>query len=308
MPVQSEGWERVVLITTPEGVEVRLPAAGIGTRSLAFLVDYMAYSIVASTIAGLLVNLIALGSPDVEAAAAATLAVAGLLTLGFLAYHAGCVAFARGQTLGKKLLRIRVVRDDGGAAGFGRAMARTLMLFVDGLFLGAIVGGVSMLFSSRHKRLGDLVAGTLVVREAEQPHGLTRRLWLTGIPLDSVSGWDTSALDGETARVVEDFLGRRLELAPASRRRLSELLAARVRMVVPGIPAVLHPEAALEGVALSRWFRTAPTRPSWVPSWAAPGTAPMAGAWGATSPPASAPPPSLSPGWGVPPRPDKETR
>src|SRR5688500_8190139 len=52
VPVESEGWDRIVRITTPEGVEVRLAAAGLGTRFLAFLLDYLMYYFIVSSVAG----------------------------------------------------------------------------------------------------------------------------------------------------------------------------------------------------------------------------------------------------------------
>lgn len=304
-----EGWERIVRITTPEGVEVRLSAAGVGTRSLAFLIDYTLYALVVSSVAGLLLNLLTLGRRSAEAVGAATLALSGFFFLGFLLYHALCIGLARGQTPGKKALRIRVVREDGGSAGMGRALARTLLLIVDALLVGAIVGTLSILFNSRGKRLGDLVSGTMVVREAEQPHGLARRLWLTGIPVGAVSGWDTSAIDADMARLIEDYCGRRLELTEGPRRALGARLADVVRRSVPGVPPHLHGEAVLEGAILARWARTAP--PAWAaaPAWGQPspwGQPPPAwgqppAAWGPPPAPWAAPPAPAA--WGPPPAP-----
>jgi uncharacterized RDD family membrane protein YckC len=90
----------------------------------------------------------------------------GLLIVGavYLAYTTACEA-TTGATLGKKLEGIRVVRVDGSRAGWGRAFARNVLRCVDGLFF-YLVGVVFIASSPRKQRVGDRVAGTMVVRLA----------------------------------------------------------------------------------------------------------------------------------------------
>ena len=73
----------------------------------------------------------------------------------------------RGQTLGKRLTHLRVVTDGGSVPGWRQSLLRNLLRMVDSLPTGYLVGVVAMLISSRRQRLGDLVAGTIVIRERE---------------------------------------------------------------------------------------------------------------------------------------------
>jgi uncharacterized RDD family membrane protein YckC len=299
------GWERTVRLSTPEGVDLVLPLAGAASRIAAFVIDYLVITSASSTISGLLVALIEGGSRSPTTGAAASLAVAGLLILGFFLYHAFFIAFGRGQSLGKKALKIRVVRADGGPAGLGRGLARSLLLLVDAFLLGPFIGVVSILSTNRRIRVGDLVAGTVVVREADR--GRLPTLWLTGIPADAVSGWDTSAVPAPVIDVMNDWSARRRQFAPGSRAALATQLADWTRHLVPGVPPSLHPEAVVEGVLLSRWIRSTPQwrpadgqqgwqQPAWQqPAWQQPGWQQPAGAppswtqqaqpqWGATWP------------------------
>ncbi|XSG81642.1 MAG: RDD family protein [Methyloligella sp. ZOD6] len=91
----------------------------------------------------------------------ALLLMSGSLLAAFF-YYALLEGFWSGQTIGKRLLGIKVVRLDGGPCDFAQAMMRTLLRLVDGLFF-YFVGAVFVITSPRHQRLGDRVAGTTVV-------------------------------------------------------------------------------------------------------------------------------------------------
>jgi uncharacterized RDD family membrane protein YckC len=132
-----------------------------GRRALAIIADGLLLGVLFSAIS-VLARMAGIGEADAPLFAGYTWA-GGFFVLA-MAYYALMEGY-RGQTLGKMLLGIRVVREDGGGVpGFKAALIRSLLRVVDGLF-GYLVGFVAVLASEKNQRLGDMAARTLVVRE-----------------------------------------------------------------------------------------------------------------------------------------------
>lgn len=147
-----------VLIRTPEGIEFALPLAGPFSRMLAFAVDFAAIAAAGMLLARLLAPL-QLFSADAAQSAITVLYFAISLLYGILTEW-----FWRGQTVGKRLLGLRVVEASGLRLRPSQIIVRNLLRFVDllpGLYL---IGGVCCVVSNRRQRLGDIAAGTIVVR------------------------------------------------------------------------------------------------------------------------------------------------
>lgn len=145
-------------IKTPEGVTFGLPLASLLPRMVAWLVD--ALVILAAT--GALLKIIALVGwlmPDIGQA---------LRILGWLVVSTGYGIvmewFWRGQTLGKKLLRLRVVDAQGLRLQFYQVFLRNVLRAVDALPMFYLLGGLVSLFSPKYQRLGDMAATTVVIR------------------------------------------------------------------------------------------------------------------------------------------------
>lgn len=155
-------------IDTPELVSIELPLAGIGSRFIAILVDSLI--LIAAII--LLVILAAFILPALSnyGVKSTSWGVGIFLFILFLliwGYFALFEAFNNGRTLGKRVAKIRVIHQSGRGVNFVEALARNLVRAIDYIpgFYG--VGIVAMFLSRRSQRLGDMVAGTLVVRERE---------------------------------------------------------------------------------------------------------------------------------------------
>ena len=132
-----------------------------GRRVLAIIVDGLLLGVVFSAIS-VLARMVGLGEADAPLFAGYTWA-GGFFVLA-MAYYALMEGYC-GQTVGKMLFGIRVVREEGGGVpGFKAALLRSLLRIVDGLF-GYLVGFVAVLASEKNQRLGDMAARTLVVRE-----------------------------------------------------------------------------------------------------------------------------------------------
>ncbi len=213
--------------------------AGLGSRSAAFLVDLLIQSVVG---AGLLVAFALLSRPVAASGAipeqviAATALVVGALTLFFFlwGYFLLFEIAWNGQTPGKRVLHVRVVRENGYPVTAVDSAVRNLVRVVDWLPGIYAVGLLTMLLNDRAKRIGDFAAGTIVVREAA-PRAVAAMV-SQGPP----SGGLGPVLKAEDATLVRDFLGRRGELDPAARadlaKRLAHLVAQRYGLQEPDDP------------------------------------------------------------------------
>jgi uncharacterized RDD family membrane protein YckC len=211
-------------VLTPERVSLEYDVAGIGSRSAALLVDstiqWLVYLVV--LVAGI-AGLSALDSNTEDLVFGLTFALFALVSFAiFVAYFAVFEILWGGQTPGKRLMRIRVIRENGYPLRAGDAVIRNLIRVIDflpGLYL---FGLLSMLFNSRAKRLGDFAAGTIVVRES----GGTR---LTPSQVAAAATPDRAIrVGGNEMALARDFLWRRDSLTREARADL----AARIAKVV----------------------------------------------------------------------------
>jgi uncharacterized RDD family membrane protein YckC len=259
-------------IETPEQVDLRLPIAGIGSRFIAILVDSV-LQIVAELVLILIFVLLVSASQrerlgDLSDTTGKWL-VAALFLFHFLlfwGYFALFEAFWNGQTPGKRLFRIRVIKDSGRQITLFEALARNLIRVVDMIPPPLyFVGVVSMLCNRQQKRLGDFVAGTIVIHEktSEQPLLGHNSLSITAsvyqqppveyvpkaggfqLPADAVA-----RLKAEDLNVIESFLARALDLDLTTRSAIASRIAATMfaKMNLPLSPEVI-PERALEAIS-----------------------------------------------------------
>jgi uncharacterized RDD family membrane protein YckC len=260
-------------IDTPEQVELRFPVAGIGSRFLAVLVDTL-IQFAALIALILLMALIATTADPVGRGTvpedyrkwfiAAEILFIFLLYWGYFSLFEG---LRNGQTPGKKLLKVRVIKDTGRQITLFEALARNLLRVVDSQ-PAYLIGVISMLCNKQQKRLGDFVAGTIVVHERleEQPliahnsRTFTASLYApTQFEQNSQpqrSGQVPLAADAvarlqiQDLNVIDAFLSRALDLEIATREEMAAKIAARIaaRMQIPP-PDGVAPERFLEAVA-----------------------------------------------------------
>jgi uncharacterized RDD family membrane protein YckC len=237
-----------LIIETPEQVPLEFALAGIGSRFLAFLIDSLA-----QTLLGLLLLISALiffrGQFAVlreswQWALAALILLAFTLNYGYFALFE---AIWNGQTPGKRAMHLRVISDSGRPITVYDALARNLLRLVDSLPALYAVGIITMFFSRQSKRLGDFVAGTVVVHE--QPLEEARPAW-DADETESPPGYDATRLSLEEAQLIEAFLARRATLDPATRERTARQIADRVAATLQIPPdAALEAESFLETLA-----------------------------------------------------------
>jgi uncharacterized RDD family membrane protein YckC len=140
-----------LVIHTAQNVDLAFAPAGLGERIGAWLVDALLGM-------GYVIFLFWLEAPNAGAAASI------ILFSPLLLYHLACEVFFEGQTAGKRLARIQVARLDGAAPTLGQYLMRWAFRFVDVTLSSGVVAVVSIAATRRSQRLGDVVAGTVVVR------------------------------------------------------------------------------------------------------------------------------------------------
>jgi uncharacterized RDD family membrane protein YckC len=236
-----------VTIATPEGIELELVLAGVGSRFAAALLDIV---IQLGAIFALAIVLGPLGDNGYV--------VAGYLVAIFLilfAYDIALETWNRGRSIGKLAVGLRVVRVGGEPEGFLTAAVRNFLRIVDFLPAFYVVGVISILVTGRNQRLGDLAAGTLVVRERRPAVMPTATQLPPPLPAAPYLEWDVSGVSVEDVATLRQFLERRVSLSPGARAHLATDLAARVRPKVAGAPDGWHPESFLEGVVAAKTAR-----------------------------------------------------
>jgi uncharacterized RDD family membrane protein YckC len=240
-----------ISIPTPEGIELELVLAGVGSRLVSALMDFLIKAVILFALWFI--------SGAVAGEDGGGFLVALLIITSFLVLWGYDVAFetlASGRTPGKRAAGLRVVRLGGEPVGFLASAVRNLLRLVDmqpGLLYA--VGATTILFSRRNQRLGDLAAGTLVVRERRAPLPFARPAAPDFAVADRYAAWDVSGVTAYELVTVRRFLERRWQLDPGARNRLSWELTQRLRPKVVGAPPNLHPEQFLEALAEAKAAR-----------------------------------------------------
>ncbi len=246
----SGSYSDKLTIETPEQTALEFAIAGVGSRFLALAFDttiQIAAGLLLIFGSALIFRLVAPGVASSTWVLATFAIIAFLLVFGYFAIFE---AVWNGQTPGKRLARIRVIKDSGRPIAPFEAVARNLLRLVDQLPFFYGVGIVSALISRQNKRLGDLVAGTIVVHE-EELHEF-RPLWQAPANTATVT-YGAEKLTAEEFSLIETFLNRRNALAPDVRFRMAEQIAGRIRSKL-AVPAAMLPptERLLEALAAER--------------------------------------------------------
>ncbi|MBX9424896.1 MULTISPECIES: RDD family protein [Streptomyces] len=238
-------------LVTGDAVVLGLQPARLPSRALAVLIDlavvWAAYLLIMLALA------VATASLDDAAVMAVSIASFVLVLVGA---PIAVETLSHGRSLGKMACGLRVVRDDGGPIRFRHALVRGAMGVVEILMTFGVVACVASLVSERGRRLGDVFAGTLVVRE-RIPAARVQTVpppppWLVG----RFSGLDLSGVPEALWLEIRQYLTRARELDPAVGRRLAERLADELvsRTGTPP-PAGVPAEAFLAGVVAERQAR-----------------------------------------------------
>lgn len=234
-------------LVTGEAVALDLPPASVAARIGSGLLDVVSLAVV-----GFCVVFVAMVvSIDADGALQEVALVCSLMAV-FLVYPTTVETLTRGKSLGKWVVGLRVVREDGGTVTAQQAFVRALVAIPE---IYAFSGGpafFSCLVSSRGKRLGDYAAGTYVVRDR------VRLTLQPPAPMPPALAHWAGAADLGTPPVglglaIRQYLSRLPTLDPASRQRIGELLANRLSAyVAPPPPPATQPWDFLAAVSAAR--------------------------------------------------------
>jgi uncharacterized RDD family membrane protein YckC len=225
-------------IDTPEQVHLEFVLAGIGSRFMAAFLD----SLIEAALYLILFLLTILwassgflnGSRSVWWDAFVSLVVF-CINWG---YYAIFEALWKGQTPGKRWAKIRVIKDSGRPINAFEAISRNLIRFVDFLPFFYGVGVITMLLNAKHRRLGDYVAGTLVVHETSDGEA---KIFFNTPPQSEFNLHQAAGLTLQEAELIETFLARRLDIPLEVRRlngqRIADMVSARLKIPVEARPA-----------------------------------------------------------------------
>lgn len=223
--------ETTAIVTTGEAVALELPVARLLTRAAAFAIDLVFQLVLAIVLVLLAGLLVAVGTEfgDVDETwieAAGTV----ILVVVLAGYPAFAETVFHGRTLGKWALGLRAVRGDGGPIGFGQALTRALAgMIVDFWILGGfgVVAVVTAACSPRSRRVGDVLADTVVIHERI---GLPRPVFATTPPW--LAGWATTlprtTMTPELGLAIRQYLLRYLDLTDETRENLGRWLVSAV--------------------------------------------------------------------------------
>jgi uncharacterized RDD family membrane protein YckC len=253
-------------IDTPELVAIEMPIAGIGSRFIAITVDYLIWGFIFLVLGILAVIILPalhfFGGVSINWAVGIFVLIIFLLQWGYFALFE---AFGNGRTPGKRVAKIRVIHQSGRGINFVESLARNLVRFVDYFPGFYAIGIIAIFLSKRSQRLGDMVAGTLVVRDRQidSPHwneSTSRTFTAASMVAQSpippphlrvlLPAPALAKLSASDLEVLEGFFSRRLDMDLATRaalaNRIAAALCAKSGLAVPQDTSV---ETFLEAVA-----------------------------------------------------------
>ena len=223
-------------LVTGEAVQLEMRLAKLASRGLALALDILVQM-------GLLVGgvLVLSGTALFVDDALATAIGLVFYVLVIVGYPVAFETFTRGRSLGKMAMGLRVVREDGGPERFRQAFVRGLLGVVEIWLTFGSVALIASLASAKGRRIGDYLAGTVVVHERVP----VRAAPIATMP-PQLAGWaqqlDLSRVPDDLALAARQFLGRAPELAPQVREEMGTSLARALAAVTappppPGVPA-----------------------------------------------------------------------
>jgi uncharacterized RDD family membrane protein YckC len=242
-------------LDTPEAVRLDFEIAGIGTRFLAALLDLLVIIGLGIAIGLLSLILYALGGPYQTVAEIVGVTLSFIL---FWGYYIISEAVTKGRSPGKAKMRIRVIKTTGYPEGFVAAVVRNLVRIVDFLPVLYGVGIVTMFINKNARRLGDLAAGTVVVKERKEVLEPSPSPTLSGVLPGMVTpargqvnpeehDWALTKLTSDDILLVTHFLSRAPSLPSDATLRVGNQIAERLAATIGASPP-LDPVRFLERV------------------------------------------------------------
>lgn len=223
-------WTAHVQIETPEQIDVSLELAGLGSRFVARLIDWLikAGALMIVWFLGMLLFALLFPIKEELPKIVIVLLASGILSLA-TGYDVYFEVRHNGQTPGKRRAGIRVIRENGAPVDFRSSCVRNLLGVADFLPFGYLLGAMLVILSSRAQRLGDMAAGTLVVRERSPLAPADINEQITRLASEDIrfTPSQLSNCGAEDRQLLRSFLQRYEQMEDLARRNLACNLARR---------------------------------------------------------------------------------
>jgi uncharacterized RDD family membrane protein YckC len=233
-----------MVVPTPERVSFSYETANLGSRFVAQLIDLAA---LLAMLVGLVAVALALQALTHDSTIPTLLLLIGGFAV-FWGYFMVSEAVWSGQTPGKRVLRLRVVDLRGGPVAVSQSLIRNLVRIVDFLPAYYLVGAIAIFVTRRNQRLGDLAAGTVVVRE-RQAVSLHDLASAPAAPVETQRARWGRRLEPRLRRFVVAYAGRRAQLPPWRRAELAAQVEPALKAVLPDLVSRAGALAALDQLA-----------------------------------------------------------
>ena len=223
-------------IRTPEGFNLEITLAGLGSRSAAAIID----TIIIVALSILVYLPFRSGFPPLPV----RIVLTAMPIVLFFGYHLVFETMGRRQSPGKRLLRLRVVKTDGAPVNATGSLARNLIRLVDFMPMFYLIGIVTVFSTTQNQRLGDLAAGTIVVMEPKADEFLAPLPSFADLP----EGWDVSAVTDEDVAIMRQFMLRRENLKPEARSKIGFQISKDIEAKVSRPPQMMNSEQTIQTV------------------------------------------------------------
>lgn len=250
----DQGWQSEDTLVTGEAVTLDLPAASIGARVVSGLIDLLTALISLFLLGWFFLNALGLASRFADDALVSAVGLIAVL-LVLLGLPVATETATRGKTLGKRIMGLRTVRDDAGPITFRHALARGLVGVVEIYLFQGAPALITALVSPKGKRLGDLAAGTYVIRDR------VKVALPTPVPMPpALARWaataDIATLPDGLAAAMRRYLTAGPDITPQARAALGRgLVHDTLRYVAPPPPAGTTVDEVLAAVLAERRHR-----------------------------------------------------
>lgn len=224
------GWTDELRIETPEQIDMGLELAGLGTRFVGQMFDWLIKVLITFVLAVVAILTAALAGyalPRDHLSPIALAMLIGVVYVLWFGYDLLYEAIRNGQTPGKRVAGIRVIREGGAPVDFRAAAVRNLLGLADLLPGFYVLGAIIMLVTPKRQRLGDLAAGTIVVRERVLAAPSETETAVKDLASDEYvfTARHLAACVPNDQHVLRSFLRRHAKMEPTARDRLARRLA-----------------------------------------------------------------------------------
>ncbi len=243
-----------VTLSTPESVELEFTLAGIGNRALALIIDYLVLGTILCVILftwGVLSTQLPQGFYNQLAPWIFAITLLGIFFI-YVGYFVFFETFWQGQTVGKRFTKIRVIQDSGKPISILQATLRALLRPIDDAFS---LGAIFIVLNPKEKRIGDLVAGTIVVQEEHRRNGdeFVISEQAQAVANQLLEEANISSLLPDDFAVIREYLKRRKNMEPSAKLELSRKLGKQIKELInlETMPMQVGSDLFLESIYLA---------------------------------------------------------